>query len=388
MKNTVGQIPTGNDFYPRNQVIDKIYRRLNTGSHLFMAAPRRVGKSAIMTFLKDNPRENYCFILAVVESANSTEEFYRMVIEEVIKSNAVGLLIKGKDGLGKYFKDISAKVSLFGVDIEIDADGKTTSFQEEFENLLKKLGDLKEKIVIMLDEFPQAIENIKIHQNETAAINFLQQNRKHRQSAASNIRFIYTGSIGLPMVVKKLTTSNIINDLNIVEVPPLSREEAIEMMIKILTHYEISINPEAITLTLDKIEWLIPFHIQLIIQELIDVNDELETQIIDNKMVEKAFDQLLKRRNNIYFDQYYERLENAYHGNEYDFVKAVLCEIATQNELTERKIMNLAKRTKITETYDSLIDSLIFDGYIHEHQKAFRFNSSILKLWWNKNVKC
>ena len=33
--------------------------------------------------------------------------------------------------------------------------------------------------------------------------------------------------------------------------------------------------------------------------------------------------------------------------------------IAKQNELTERKINNIAKRSKITETYESLIDSLI-----------------------------
>jgi hypothetical protein len=387
MKNTVGQIPTGTDFYPRNQVINKIYRRLDTRSHLFMAAPRRVGKSAIMTFLKDNPRENYCFILAIVEAANSTEEFYRMVIEEIIKSKAVGLLIKGKDGLREYFKDISAKVSFFGVDIEIDADGKTTSFQEEFENLLKKLGDLKEQIVIMLDEFPQAIENIKTHQNETIAINFLQQNRRHRQAASKNVLFIYTGSIGLPMVVKKLTSTNVINDLNIVEVPPLSRDEAADMMTKILTHYAIPISNEAIQLTLNKIEWFIPFHIQLIIQELIDVY-ETDEKPIDELAIEKAFDQLLKRRNNIYFNQYYERLESAFHGSEYDFVTMVLCEIAKQNELTDRKINNIAKRAKITETYESLIDSLIFDGYIHETSKNYRFNSSILKLWWRKNVKC
>lgn len=387
MKNIVSAIPKGNNFYPRTKVINRIYRRLDGNSHLFMAAPRRVGKTTIMKYLEDNPREDYYFIFAMVEAVNSSEEFYHTVLEKIIKSKAVGLLAKSKEGLGKYFKDISAKISFFGIDVELDADGKTTTFQEEFENLMEKLGDLKERVVIMLDEYPQAIENIRIHQSENEAIHFLQQSRKHRQTVSDNVLFIYTGSIGLPMVVKKLTNSNLINDLNIVEVPPLSRPEATDMMTKILTTAKIPIQQNAIELALNKIEWFIPFHIQLIVQELIDVY-ESDEKTLDNQSVNKAFDQLLKRRNNIYFDQYYERLEDAYHNNEYTFVKTVLCEIAKQNELTERKINNIAKRAKITETYESLIDSLVFDGYIHQTQKVFRFNSLILKLWWNKNVKC
>lgn len=55
MKNIVGQTPRGADFFPRDAIINRIYRRLDAGSHIFLAAPRRVGKTSIMRFLGRKP---------------------------------------------------------------------------------------------------------------------------------------------------------------------------------------------------------------------------------------------------------------------------------------------------------------------------------------------
>lgn len=40
MKNIVGQTPRGQDFFPRDAIINRIYRRLDGGAHIFLAAPR------------------------------------------------------------------------------------------------------------------------------------------------------------------------------------------------------------------------------------------------------------------------------------------------------------------------------------------------------------
>ncbi len=44
MKNIVGQTPRGKDFYPRDQIINKIYRRLESGNNLYLSAPPAVWK--------------------------------------------------------------------------------------------------------------------------------------------------------------------------------------------------------------------------------------------------------------------------------------------------------------------------------------------------------
>ena len=57
MKNIVGQTPRGDDFFKRDNIVKKIYRRLEAGNHLFLSAPRRAGKTSIMRYLEDYPQE-------------------------------------------------------------------------------------------------------------------------------------------------------------------------------------------------------------------------------------------------------------------------------------------------------------------------------------------
>ena len=90
MKNIVGQTPRGKDFYPRTKVIRKIYRRLDSGSHIFMSAPRRAGKTSIMRFLEDEPKKGYVFLYVSVEDIESSEEYFKLLSEELLDSEAVG----------------------------------------------------------------------------------------------------------------------------------------------------------------------------------------------------------------------------------------------------------------------------------------------------------
>ncbi len=83
MRNIVGQTPRGEDFFPRNKVVRQIYRRLDSGSNVFMAAPRRVGKTAIMRYLEDNPRENYEFIYIITESVDNTAGFFKQLLDSL-----------------------------------------------------------------------------------------------------------------------------------------------------------------------------------------------------------------------------------------------------------------------------------------------------------------
>jgi AAA+ ATPase superfamily predicted ATPase len=75
MKNIVGQVPRGDDFFPRGKIVNLIYRRLNSGANVYMAAPRRVGKTAIMRHLEDNPRENCEFQYIITESNSERNRF-------------------------------------------------------------------------------------------------------------------------------------------------------------------------------------------------------------------------------------------------------------------------------------------------------------------------
>lgn len=110
MKNIVGQPVSGADFFSRDQIIKLIYRRLESGSNLFMAAPRRVGKTSIMFHLRDNPRSGFAFIYIPTESINNTEQFFKRLFEELLNSEVVSKTIKASEKSKSIFESITKKV--------------------------------------------------------------------------------------------------------------------------------------------------------------------------------------------------------------------------------------------------------------------------------------
>lgn len=380
MKNIVGQTPRGKDFYPRDTIINRIYRRLESGNHLYLSAPRRSGKTSIMRALEDEPHEGYIFVYLNVEDCNDQETYFRLLAEELEKSAAQGKLAKlGEKAKGvlQSFLERVKSVKLAGLEIQTASTQPQQRYFEVFEQLLRDLETEHTTIVIMVDEFPVAVENIAKTQNNEAAVQFLHANRALRQRAHSGVRFIYTGSIGLPNVARKLDPAPTINDLNIVEIPPLTREEAHDMSRKIFAEYRIPVEDAVILNMLDKLQWLMPFFIQLVIQLLID-ESESENIPISEGMIDKVLLKAANHRNNVYFASYYDRLAKTLPTDQCDTAKTVLAAIAEQGE---------CRKDEFTQTnIQAVLETLEYDGYIHEQEGMFRFNSPILRMWWKKNA--
>ncbi|MBL7827450.1 MAG: ATP-binding protein [Saprospiraceae bacterium] len=380
MKNIVGQTPRGDDFYPRNAVIDRIYRRLDSGNHLYLSAPRRSGKTSIMRAMEDNPREGYIFTYLNVEDSTNSEDYFRLLAEELEKSAASGKLARlGEKAKGVFesFLERIKKVKLAGFEMEVDAKQAKPTYAEAFEGLLKDLDKEKATIVIMVDEFPVALENIAKTHGNAAAVQFLHANRGMRQRAGSGIRFMYTGSIGLPNVARKLDPAPTINDLNIVEIPPLSIDEGLDMSKRIFSSYVVEVPEEVLLYMLGEIQWLMPFFIQLVVQLLID-ESENEQKPIDKALVDKVLLKAANHRNNVYFASYLDRLSKTLPADQCETAKAILSHIATHGLATRNVFQQ--------DNAQSVLETLEYDGYIHEHEGNFRFNSPILRMWWKKNA--
>lgn len=387
MKNIVGQTPRGQDFFPRDAIINRIYRRLDGGAHIFLAAPRRVGKTSIMRFLEDNPRKGYYFVYVITESAHSSEEFFQRLLEEVLKSPAIGQLAKKKENIASLVKQVIGRIERIKFPwLEVDMERrKEETFQASFENLIREYDKEEGTLVIMIDEYPQTVENIKITHGQEEAVRFLRLGREQRQRADAGIRFLYTGSIGLPSVVKKLTSTSVINDLNVIDINPLSVAEARNFTQILLDNYQVQYSPVAIDYLLETINWLIPFHIQLAVQELIDVYENT-AQPLEQGSVDQAISQLLNVRNDIYFEHYFARLKSIFHGPAYQFATAFLNQLANTTTKAAQAVREQAKQFEVEDVLDTVLSSLEYDGYIHfdPSQKLYRFNSYLLQQWWDK----
>jgi len=386
VKNSVGQAVRGDNFWNREHELISIWSAINNGSHILLVAPRRVGKTSIMFNLQDKPKNGYIVVYIDTESADSENEFWQKLFNALLEEEFVGKLKKYTKKFGQFLDSISIdNITTKGIQF---GDGTVVDYATAFENFVKEL-DRDKKLIIMIDEFAQTVENIIKYEDEQNAHSFLRTHRALRQNTAlaNKVTFVYAGSIGLESVVTKMNASKLINDLNSIKVKPLNQDEGIEFTKVLCDSVDIKMDNEIILLLLGKIEWLIPFYIQLLIQELSNLSRERKTDTIDEEMIDISIERAISHRH--LFDNWRSKLKEGFKDKGYLFAKEILNYISEEDTMSSLKIRNQATKHELDEDYArEIIHSLEYDGYISKYQddKTYRFNSPILKLWWYKNV--
>jgi len=381
---TVGQAVRNKEFWDRVDELDDIWEAIESGSHVLISAPRRVGKTSIMYKILDNPRTGYIPIYIDTESADSENEFWEKLFNALLEENFIDKLETKAKTLWSKLKNIRIKkISVTGVEF---ADGEMLDYKESFKKLIKDL-DSDKKLIIMIDEFAQTIENIIKYEDTKNALSLLKAHRELRQDikTSNKIKFIYAGSIGLESVVANMSATKYINDLNSVKISPLSIDEAKKFTKELSSNNHVNIESNEISYLLEKVEWLIPFYIQLIVQEVKKL--QRKNPIITNEIIDEAIEKALEHRN--HFESWQGKLKVAFENKNYLFAKEILNTISQESTMKFLEIINIASKHSLDEDEaKEIIHSLLYDGYINNNDdvKIYRFNSPILKMWWYKNV--
>ncbi len=382
----VGQAVRKSDFWDRTDELEDIWDAIESGSHILISAPRRVGKTSIMYKILDEPKANYIPVYIDTESADSQNEFWQKLFHALTEEDFVNGLENSAKTLWSKLKAIKiTKISATGVEL---GDGELLDYKAAFKRLIKDL-DSDKKLIIMIDEFAQTIENIIKYENEgiKSTISLLQAQRELRQDIkfSQKVSFIYAGSIGLESVVAKIGAIKHINDLNSLKISPLSRSEAQEFTQQLFAKNNVNITPDDIMYLLDKIEWLIPFYIQLLAQEIKRLHRK-EAKVTP-QMIDQAIENSLQHRQ--HFETWFSKIKVAFKNNDYLFAKEILNTISENRTMTSLNIANIASKHSLNDD-DSreIMHSLIDDGYINNNDNIneYRFNSALLRMWWNKNV--
>ena len=112
MRIQTGNSVSGDDFYKRDYLIDKAWDLIESGNHILIAAPRRVGKTSLMYYLNDNPKENYTFLYLDTESINKENEFFRRIVNKVLKTD----FIKGSQKILTFLETHKPTIKKVGPD--------------------------------------------------------------------------------------------------------------------------------------------------------------------------------------------------------------------------------------------------------------------------------
>lgn len=378
-KTIIGNVATGEFYYQRDEIVEEIWSEIEKDNNILIAAPRRVGKTSVMKFMVQNPQKGYIMVFENIQSINSSEGFYKKIYLLILEclSNSEKSLIKVKD----YLK--SKKITKFSKD-GVEIEHSELNYLDELNELIPKLKDNDEMVILLLDELPEVLHNLhKLNKNDEAS-EILKNLRIWRQTDQfSKLKFILSGSIGIHYVVEQIEGRLAdINDLRTIEQPPFDKDEAKKFIEWATKDATIKYNEENTNYLVEKINYCVPYFLNLMLDEIDRKAKKRNESNITIYDIDNAFEEVVK--NNTYFEDWKLRLTDYLPQQNFQFVNEILIHIAHKDFITIQEIYNKAIKHNKSE-YMSFIKDLVKDGYIVEIEKNYVFISPFLKEFWKLN---
>lgn len=373
----VGSTAEGNKYFRRTEIEEKLWREISKGNNILFSAPRRVGKSSIMKYMAKNPNCGYSCIYENISSDASIKDFYRRILVLVLRK------IKGSK---KSFEKLKNWIGTIGIE-EIKASGvkfksKDIDYKKRLLELLPKLKHAEINIVLFLDEFPDVIKNISNNQGAKAAKDILQTLRslRHNDDFKGHFTLVLAGSIGLDHIVKNIDRIAVINDLKEQNLPALNPTEAKEFIAYLVKDASMEVNDDCRDYILHCLQQLIPYYIQLIIEECDDLLYAEKRRELTQGDIDKAWLNVIKVHK--HFSDWDDRLKSYFPGDYAFFVKFLkIC--AHNNSVSIQEVYDIAVKFDLAIEYKAKIDDvLIKDGYLNQDGNKFKFVSPLLQEWW------
>jgi uncharacterized protein len=378
----MGRLAIGPAFFDRTEMIGRAWDLLDT-SNLILLAPRRVGKSSLLNRMgEEGPAKGYKTLYLSVPDAEDELEFIKRLVRALHDSEWApqGWVAALKSKL-PHDLEVVLKTSL------VELRGKNFDWRRPAEELEAILKTADSKTLLLIDELPLLIGNI-VHQDSTGkrAERFLLWLKRLREQYKP--RWFFAGSIGLDSVARRLKLSGTIHDLQPVELGAFSDEKSRSFLIGRAAHYQWKLTPETVDAIMLAVEWPIPFHLNLVFEELRAVVSEGQGSPSPD-LVEVAMKRLMAH-GRIHFDHWDERLAKLLDARFQGFCEMILglacretsgVKIATIDIRLGQAINDERERV---EMLTQLLDLLISDGYLVRQQDIVRFRSALLRRYWRE----
>ncbi|WP_276966921.1 AAA-like domain-containing protein [Chryseobacterium sp.] len=376
----IGKEATGKFYYRREIFENEVWKEIEKGNNVLIAAPRRVGKTSVMKFMTDNPRENFKLIFRNVQGIDDETQFYKTIYQLIII--CLNKFTKNKTMIQNYLSKMKiSEISTTGIKIET----KDIDYLTEINNLIPQLDKDGENIVLLIDELPEVLHNLYLKGQKETALNILKNLRHWRQEDEfKKIQFVLAGSIGIHYVVNAIAgRSSDINDLYKMIYQPLTEKEVIDYIISVTKDASVKYNEELITYLKSKIQYFVPYFINLMLDEIDRSAVKINNINITTENIDEAFNNIIK--NNDHFSDWKKRLLDYMPKEDFLFINEILTQIAHNEQINIQFIYDIAvKHNKEIEFMDLLKD-LEQDGYIVESNKNYIFISPFLKEFWKQN---
>ena len=374
------------DVIGRDDEIARYWRVLERQG-LVISAERRIGKTHIVWKMRDECRPGYLPFYQDLERIHTTAELARSIYQTVRQS------LRGMPSLRAQLAKWSALVpdKVAGVKPFAGDSARRALLDEAFDDLI---GIADGRIILMLwDEFPLMLHNIQEQEGADSAIRLLDRLRALRLHHADRLRFLFTGSIGLHLVLRSLRraghANDPVNDMQSHTVPPIADADTCALAAALLR--ETSAVPAQIPALAARIASEVggfPSYFHHVVDQL----DQLpRPPTIED--VSSAVDRLVyDSADPAHFNYYVNRLSSYYAADEQTLALLVLDTMAAQaSPVPVPELLNLCKHrapSLADERLREVLTMLNQDHYIELKESAsgaaYDFRWRLVKRWWKE----
>lgn len=360
-------------------------------------APRRVGKTSFVLKLCEHCRTNaWSAVFFNAEACNDELDFAKeLVVGLRGEGLEAGLLPRFADVIRNIRKSIGPLKVGLGVDIELHdiSDVEDTTLSRLLESVFDKIDGGKQTVLIVVDELPEMLLTIaRQEQGARRVEHLLHWLRRIRQTYRNHIRWLFLGSIGLDTFVDDRNLRKAINDLTPMALGAFSADEADSFLIRLAADNGLQIEPSVRQTIAQRIGWPLPYHLQLMIHALID----LECRRVGQDDVRRAIEHLLRPESVCHFDTWRQRLNEPLSTPDATCALTILkflCQHAdgrSRGEILDSQMAGkpAADVTRVEDQIARLLVVLQRDGYLLEREGCYAFRSFLLReYWFRREVK-
>lgn len=391
MKLSIGNPVQGDDFFDREKELRLLWDKLPR-EHILMLAPRRIGKTSILSKLIVDAKDHGFQASDICRVARCQNELD--CVNEIIA--AIG---KKHSHFTEAFKKRldrikSVSLSVTGVKVDFDA-SKPKQWRDVGKELVETLQELGGQWLIPVDELPSfVLALLKQEDGLNRTQQFLDWFRALRQEHYQSIHWILAGSIGLDTVAARLNLGDTINDLSIFPLDAFEVPVAQRFIKALADSYHMALSDEVIDYMIQRVGWPIPYYLQLLFSAMRDQQLVNETQdtLFDIAAVDNAFESLLSPANKGYFDYWRQRLQEELAIPDSDYAVHLLNSICRDPAGMKRESLQQALSEVIKnpdekqEKLHYLLDILVNDGYLIENNQRYQFRLEWLREYWLRRV--
>ena len=375
--NPGGQISPG-EVVGREELIANLWDRLRQQSLVF-SGERRIGKSSILKKMTAQPPDDMLPIYRDLEGIRTPIEF----VEAVWQDTETYLRDTGKARrVREYLSELTGTYFEGYQFPKAAADSWKVLLTKTIEDLVTLQN---KQVVLIWDEMPHMLGNF----SDRAAMEVLDILRSLRQTY-SDVRMVFSGSIGLHHIIKNLQkagySNDPTNDMYPIEGQPLSLDTAIELAIDLLRGESIPVfnlqkTAEDIALAVDGI----PFYIHHLVNQFKDADSEITEEDIF-----RTVDECLRSPLNLWkMDHYRERIDNYYSQEQKPYALEILDTLSINPPTSFTRLWQYLKTepdTKDKEMARTVLRLLMKDYYLIQEDNLsgslYTFRYRLVQRYW------